>query len=295
MCRSWIPVILVALGLFPGAGSPARGQDVPARTQDAPARALVEIELLDGSTVRGFLVEEDESFVVIDSESMGRLRIDRGRIRTLTYDAVTHLPPAGWRTDPDANSLLLVPTPETLPAGDTYYRNFLLLFNNIGYAVTDDLNLSLMAAFPVSTDVRIVSMGAKLRLVSRDRSGVGVAAAVSGWILDEEFVSTVSALVGIGDRRRCLTGALSYGSSDGDGEVFFLLGGDVQIGRGFKLLAEYGNSGSAISDDNDFEGLINLGFRMFWEQTSFTLTGFRPLEEAGDFLAFPLAAFSAHF
>jgi hypothetical protein len=38
-----------------------------------------------------------------------------------------------------------------------------------------------------------------------------------------------------------------------------------------------------------------VGFRLFWENVSFTLTGFRPLEETGEFIAFPLAMFSAHF
>lgn len=265
----------------------------PARSQDAPAGPLAELVLVDGTTVRGRIVSETDAAIVIESPSLGRVEIDRQRIRTVTYDIDAPAATA-WRDDPDGNSLLLVPTARTLPKGDVYYRNFLLLFNNLGYAVTDYLNLSVMAAFPVTSDVRILSLGAKVRL-SPDGSAVGLAASGSVWIADDESVGTIGGIVTVGNLRRSATAAVHYASAEGDGEAFFLVGGDVQIGTGFKLLAEYGNSETAIGDDNDFKGIINVGFRLFWEETSFTLTGFRPLEEEGDFVAFPLAMFSAHF
>ncbi len=265
----------------------------PAPGQDAPAGPLAELVLVDGTTVRGRIVSETDASIVIESPSLGRVEIDRERIRTVTYDVDAPAATA-WRDDPDGNSLLLVPTARTLPKGDVYYRNFLLLFNNLGYAVTDYVNLSVMAAFPVTSDVRILSLGAKVRLTP-EGSAVALAASASAWFADDEGVGTFGGIVTVGNLRRSATAAVHYASADGDGEAFFLLGGDVQVGTGFKLLAEYGNSESAIGDDNDFKGIINVGFRLFWEETSFTLTGFRPLEEEGDFLAFPLAMFSAHF
>lgn len=267
----------------------------PAPAQDAPDGPVAELILVDGSTVRGRILSETDSFILIDSPSLGRVQIDRQRIRAVTYDVEGPPETRGWRDDPDGNSLLLTPTARTLPKGSAYYRNFLLLFNNLGIAPTDYVNLSVMMAFPVTSDVRILSLGAKLRLLSPDEVGVAVAVAASAWFVDEERASTVGGIVTAGNRRRGLTAAVNRGFADGDGETFVFVGGDLQIGPGIKLLAEYGNSGSALTDDNDFKGIINVGFRLFWEETSFTLTGFRPLEEDGDFLAFPLAMFSAHF
>ena len=47
--------------------------------------------------------------------------------------------------------------------------------------------------------------------------------------------------------------------------------------------------------DDDFEGMINFGFRLFGDQWSFSLTGLRPLREAGDLFVVPLIQFSYHF
>jgi hypothetical protein len=267
----------------------------PALAQEAAMGREAEVTLIDGSTVYGRIVREDDTLVVLESDSLGTMRIPRERIRGIEYETAQPSSTSNWREDPDRNSLLLAPTAETLPQGDVYYRNFMILFNNLGYAVTDDLNLSVMAAFPVTSDVRIVSLGAKFRLVSRDRSPVSLATAFSTWIVDDENLSTVSGIMSAGNSRRSFTAAVNYGFADGDGELFFLLGADLQVGAGTKLIAEYGNSESAISDENDFKGILNVGFRLFWENVSFTLTGFRPLEETGEFIAFPLAMFSAHF
>lgn len=293
MRRRWIPTTLTVLVLLLGAGT-VHGQD----DESTPVAELV---LVDGTTLRGRIVSETATHVVIESETLGQVEIDRTRIRSVTYQVEAREQPAetgakpGWRDDPDVNSLLLVPTAETLPAGDVYYRNFLLLFNNLGLAVSDNFNLSVMATFPITADAFVFSLGAKLRLLSREKSGVGIAASASAWFADDENLGTIGGIVSFGDRRRSLTAAVNVAFVEDDSETFFLVGGDVQVGPGLKLLAEYGNSESAISDENDFNGIINVGFRLFWEKTSFTLTGFRPLEETGDFIAFPLAMFSAHF
>jgi hypothetical protein len=287
LCMPRAVTVLLLLSLLPPAAHPTRAQD-----EAAPA--ITEVVLVDGTRLRGRLVSETATRIVLETDS-GPVQVERERIRSVTYHVESEPPAPRWRDDPDANSLLLVPTARTLPKGDVYYRNFVLLFNNLGYAVTDAFDISAMAAFPVTSDVRIICLGAKLRLVSADQAGIGIAVNASTWIVDEEHLSTVGGIVSVGNRQRSLTAALNYGIAEDENEAFVLLGGDLQVGRGVKLLAEYGNSQSALTEDHDFNGIINVGFRLFWEQTSFTLTGFRPLEETGDFLAFPLAMFSAHF
>ena len=201
----------------------------------------------------------------------------------------------GWYVDPDYNSLLLVPTSETLPTGDSYYRNFELLFNNGGISLTDDVNLSFMAAFPVTSDFTVFGAGAKIRIVRRDEYGIGIAVAGSITGTGDEAVETISAIASVGDKRRSLSASINVGASDGDAATFVLAGADFQFAPRAKVLVEYGNSTEGFSDD-EFYGIMNFGIRVFWETTSFTITGFRPLaSDLDDFIAFPLVSFSAHF
>ena len=199
-----------------------------------------------------------------------------------------------WPTDPDYNSLMFVPTSETLEKGDAYYRNFELLFNNVGYALTDYMNLSAMVSFPVTADFTIFSIGTKVRVLSREQSPVGFALAGSATFGDEVSFQNYSAIASVGNKRYSFTAVGNLGVGENDSEAFYLLGGDVQIATRVKLLAEIGNSATAL--DDDFNGVLNAGVRAFWDKVSFTLTAFRPLEDGLDnLIAVPFASFSAHF
>ena len=262
-----------------------------------PPPALDEIELRDGSVLRGRIVEELPGSIVIETTSLGRIeiktdaisRIIRGSERQQRQEA---------KFDPDVNSILLGPTPETIPRGSTYFRNFEILILNAGVGITDDLNASFGMLFPVSTTTMLISLGLKYRLVSRETFPLGVAVAAGVNIVEDQHLSTVSFITGIGDRRRSLNLSVHGAFTEDTSESFFIAGGDVQVGGSFKFLLEYANSTDAVvNDTQDIAGFLNLGFRLFGEVWSFSLTGVRPLaaEDADDLLLFPLAAFSRHW
>jgi hypothetical protein len=263
----------------------------------APVRLLAETEVTldDGSVLVGEMVSESDSTIVIESSTLGRLTIARDVIRHVRSTTPISDAKVGWRSDPDYNSLVFVPTSETLSGGDVYYRNFELLFNNFGYAPTDALNLSVMAAFPITDDVRIVGGGAKMRLVSRDVHGVGFAVAGGFIQAVDTGLGSITAATSFGSRRTSLTLAGSYAFSEDEGHGVVMGGFDHQISRGMKIVAEYGNSADALVEDESFIGIIGVGIRAFWESTSFTLIGLRPLQGGEGLFAFPVASFSAHF
>ncbi len=251
----------------------------------------VRITLDDGSTVVGEVVSETETSLVLDTESLGQVTIARVRIREMEAGTGAR---SEARGDPDYNSLLLVPTSETLRKGDSYYRNFEVFFNNLGLAITDDLSLSVMAAFPVDASFRIGSVGAKLRLASLDRSPLGAALAGNVLVVGDQTIYTGTGIVSLGSRLSNLSLAMNVVGTDSDTATFVLVGAGVLIGNHWKAIVEYGNSSDAILDDDDYNGLVNIGLRYFNREYSLTLTGLRPLEVSGGF-AFPLVSVSFHF
>lgn len=93
-----------------------------------PALALAksdvdEIVLEDGSVVTGRIVSETEDAVVVETESLGRVTLERSRIKAIHRAGEKRAGP----TDPDHNSILLTPTPETMPKGSHYFRSYELL------------------------------------------------------------------------------------------------------------------------------------------------------------------------
>jgi len=127
---------------------------------------------------------------------------------------------------------------------------------------------------------------------------VGLALAASYTFLEEVRFGAVGAVAGIGDRRNSLNLAVNRTfDDDGNSETVFLVGADAQITRRSKLFAEYMSSSALLEDeDSDLKGFVNIGVRIFGESHSFSLSGFRPLDDDLDsFIAFPMVMYSNHW
>ena len=260
-----------------------------------PPPKLDEVLLTDGTLLQGKIIEEREDVVVFETESLGRMEIPRDRIVGLARGTDR----AGAITDPDYNSLMFCPTPATLARGDSYFRDFELFILNFGLSVTDAFDLSIGTLFPVSSDVMMVSVGGKLRLLDRSESPLGLALVGSYTSLEEIQFGGVGFVAGIGNKRNSLNLSVSRTfEGDGDTETVILAGADYQGTRRTKIFLEYMSTASLLEDENDddFHGFLNLGLRIFGARHSFSLSGFRPLDNDSDsLLGFPMIMYSYHW
>ena len=253
-----------------------------------------EVLLTDGTLLAGRILEELADRIVFETDALGRLEIPRASIVRLARGAER----TGALSDPDYNSLMFCPTPATLAKGDSYFRDFELFFLNYGASLADAFNLSVGTLFPVSSEVLMISLGGKLRLADRETQPVGLALTGSYTRLEEVKFGAVGVVAGGGDRRRSLNLAVNQTfDDDGDTELAFILGADVQSSRRGKIFAEYMSSASLLADeDADLEGFLNVGVRLFGDSHSFSLSGFRPLtDDSGSFVAFPMLMYSNHW
>ncbi len=288
MTRIAIAIAVAALLLAAAAiASPEEFGVAPAPEPTVPDEVL----LTDGTVLTGRIVEMNDDVVVIVTESLGRMEIPCDRVvRTARAGD-----DAGVRMDPDRNTLMFCPTPETLPRGSHYFRDFELFFLNFGTAVNDDVNISVGTIFPVSADVALLSLGAKVRLLDRNEAPMGLAATGSWTLTEDVKFGHVGVVAGVGDARRSFNVAVNHAfDADGGTEMILLAGVDSQVSRSAKFFAEFMSS-SAIIDSDDIDGFLNIGFRLFGDTHSFSLAGFRPLVDSGSFIAWPMVMYSRHF
>lgn len=288
--------IIVAVLLAAPAAAQVPGQ-VEAESP-SPTDARDEILLADGTILRGEVIEEREDVVVFATPSLGRLEIPRTEVVRLAHGGEG----PGVVEDPDFNSIMFCPTPATLPAGDFYFRDFELVILNFGFSLTEALDVSFGTLFPISSSTSMLSGGFKFRLVDRERSGLGLALIGNYTVLEDSRFGAVGAVAGVGNAQRSLNLAVTRGVDDNEefGEeergFAYIVGGDIQVGRGSKLFAEYLTSSVLLGDDDDLRGFVNLGVRWFGQDHSFSLSGFRPLiEDSGGFIAFPMVMYSRHW
>lgn len=255
------------------------------------------VHLNDGTVLPGRLVDQTDSLVVLDHETLGRIEIPRDAIDRL--EVVSADARSGWKSDPSANSILFTPTPATLPGGTGYFRSIELLILNFGYAPTDNFNVAVGTVFPISSEFVGLMGGAKLRLLDRERFPVGLAVSANYTYLEDfadDALFSFSGIAGIGDSRRSLNASIGGVFRGKASETVIGLGGDLQVSARTKLVAEFGTVTGILFDEDDFDGIMNVGFRFFGDTMSFTLTGFRPVgSDGGGLFLFPLGVFSIKF
>ncbi len=287
-------IMIVAVFLLVLTGISFAGSDDFGNTSKLPPPPD-ELLLKDGTLLTGTIISESEEFVVFESTSLGRLEISRDRIVSLAGPDDRY----GALIDPDANSIMFCPTPETMEKGDGYFRNYELFFLNFGTSLSDEFDLSLGTMFPITGDLVFISIGGKYRLLDRKEQPIGLALIGNYTVIDDFSFHSLGVVAGVGDHHRSLNLMINRSTNDdGNSETIFIVGGDFQASRQSKFFAEYMSSAAIFEDQNDdLNGFINVGIRLFGDTHSFSFSGFRPLADDfdGSLLAFPMLVYSKHW
>ncbi len=208
-------------------------------------------------------------------------------------------------TDPTRTRTVLAPTARTLGAGETRLGTTFYIFPSITHGVSERIDLY-GSGFGVfgGGGGGFVSVGAKGALV--DQPGLGVAIGTtlvvpfaSGDDVNGSFIALPYGVVTVGDNARSVslgvTGVVGGDVTSGDYQtgdgVALSLGGETQIGRRVKLLADF-----IVPVSSGDSGLLVLpGVRFFGSNISVDVYGVAAFA-GGDFGGFaPLANFSYRF
>ena len=179
------------------------------------------------------------------------------------------------------HELFLMPTAQTMPKGSSYFSDYELFFLNYTVAPTNRTHVGIFTLFPVLNDfLKTITLGVKQNYYKSNTFASAVWASYSPDIK----IATIGNVCSLTYNTSSLHLALSSGAELGKEDSVQTI-----IMAGIKLknfIAEYTNSKSMITDNN-FNGLITVGFRFGGKKISFDIGGIRPL--GGNF--YPFVAF----
>lgn len=112
-----------------------------------PGDSLVSVVLRDGTTLRGTIVEQDETTVVFLTIGGAEVRMPRSSIVSIRPIRGRVVDGVFQRFDPNYSRLLFAPTGRPLRKGDAYFSDFYVVFPGIAYGISD--NFSLMAGMTI--------------------------------------------------------------------------------------------------------------------------------------------------
>ena len=188
------------------------------------------------------------------------------------------------------HELLLMPTAYTMPRHTSYFTDYELLFLNYSYGITSRTHIGAFTLFPITTSFyETFSVGIKQNYYrgSHFQTAVFGSVTLKGPVF---FLGNVFSFNVNNFRFHLAPSAYSDGE---EGSLIAMVGMEYRPGRKFALMLEYTNL-SALWEE-EFAGLISIGFRFIGKEISFEVGGIRPLEPTENFLFFPLLKATKHF
>lgn len=246
-----IILIIITIFIFP---------DFTLAQQDTTEIEMVHLELIDGSTIVGNIIEEDESTLTIKTLTNLEIKVPKENI--IEREIITGQITEGefWHRDPNKTRMFFAPTGRSLKAGEGYFAAYEIFFPFIAVGVTDWFTLaggmSLIPgaekqAFylaPKITPIQITNFDASLGilyLAIPDEQGAGIGYGVATYSTE----------------KASLTFGLGFGFSGDDfaDKPIIVLGGEVRVSKSIKFLSE---NWFVLSGDIN---LLSFGLRFFGE------------------------------
>ncbi len=255
------------------------------------------IRLNDGTVLRGTVVSETDSTIVVNTEELGRVVVKRDRITTPVREETTRS--RYTDADPIGHTLVLIPTAFLPPQGSVVFRDFELLFLTLGYSPTASTSVVAGALFPVSADFNALTFGVKQGLYQDDeaRSAVAVVGNVTVPVGREINDAGFLWLVNVVASHRIKPGFGVHAAAGGVGvqgrgaseqSMSLAAGFDVRLTGNMKLLGEVLRGGTSFDPGSSLT-LANFGIRLHGERLSADIAAMRPLDQSlGDLLFVPL-------
>ncbi len=207
-------VIMLLLGVFlPG---------IICLSQEKPDTTVtLRIETIDGNIYIGRYVSEDSLSMVLQTESLGEIRIPQNSIKARTLlKQVVKVGNDIWLPNPQSSRYFWAPNGYGLEENTSYYQNIWILYNQFSFGLTNNFSLG-AGMLPLflfaggSTPIWIVP---KFSIpVEKDKFNLGTGAFL-GTIIGEDtgIFGLLYGTATIGSRDKNVSFGMAYGFADGD-------------------------------------------------------------------------------
>ena len=240
--------------------------DVSAQDTQTPAThnaRYVRLFLQNGGMYEGEVLEIDESTFLINTLELGKMRITKTDISSITYitaDEVGKMTFSNRTGDinPQPTRYFFAPSGLQLKKGEGYYQNAWLIYNQVSYGVSDHLTVG-MSMTPFGTG-GTVKFGGKLS----DKVNVSAGGIALVPFTGDSPVGIGFANITFGDERKNLSISSGVGFSDGGDNITLLnVSAMLEVSSSLWIITENYQifQTSSYSGNPDNVTIISMGIR----------------------------------
>lgn len=256
------------------------------------------IETRDGNSFMGNIMDEDSSLLVLFTKTYGKLSIPVNQVKSRKELMVQDLVEGEyWFENPHDTRYFFMTNGYGLKAGEGYYQNTWIMFNQISYGATDFLTLGagvvpLFLFAGASTPFWITP---KLAFpIVKDKINLS-AGMILGYLLGEDFgfgIGYGAVTVGNRDRNLTLGAGWAYADARWAESPTLTLSGITRVGRKTYLLTENYYIGTG---DSSF-GVVSFGGRSVQKKLAIDYGLVLPVgANFGTFIAIPWLGIAVPF
>ena len=267
--------------------------DVQAQAQDT---TLYRVVTHDGNTYVGTIVSEDDQQIVLNTDELGQITIQRSKIKKMIEIDPARLKGDGeyWFENPHSTRYLFSTSAIGLKSGEGYYQNTWIFFNNVNYGFSDNFSLGagLIPTFLFGGGATPVWLLPKVSIpLATDNLYVAAGGMFGGIVGDGESfgIGLAYGALTAGNSDKNITFAVGFGYGDGQWSdvPLFNLNGMLRLNRNMYLISE----NYMISVGGETAGFLSGALRWAPENFAVDFGLFRPYvlgESIGlDFIGIP--------
>lgn len=260
---------------------------------------LVNIETTDGNEFLGQIVSEDDVKIVLKTEKLGNITINKIDIKKRDNVAVQQIKDGKyWFPNPQSTRYFWSPNGYGLKKGEGYYQNIWVLWNQFSYGLTDNISVGggIIPLFIFAGAPTPVFATVKFSIpVVKDKFNVS-AGAIGGYVLgaDDAGLGILYGLATLGSPNANVTLGMGYGFAGGewaDAPMININGMFRVSSRGYIITENY-----ILSAGGEGIVLISLGGRSIIKKAALDYGLFVPISsDMGVFVAIPWLGFTIPF
>ncbi|WP_250431861.1 hypothetical protein [Pontibacter ruber] len=231
------------------------------------------VETRDGSVIQGIYVGQNESGIILRTESAGEIVIPHSQIKSTKVLEDNRMRNGEyWFENPNATRYLFGPSAFSLKKGEAYYQNTYLVLNSFNVGLTDNITMGggfeLISTFTGNPGFYITPK-ATFKISEKWRAGGGILYAnVMGDEIEFSGLGMGYGIATYGNSDNNATLGVGYGFVDGDFSTkpFITLSGMKRASRRIAFVTE-----NWLVPDNNYYGILSYGLRFMGERITVDL------------------------
>ncbi len=271
--------------------------------QDTVKPLFIVVELKQGSTIHGRLVERQGDTIIIDADKLGRIKLPMSDIKSIEEAGKVKESKILYEprlTNRFANRSLIAPTAIDNGKKESEYTNYYIFVNHLSGGLTDNIRLGGGVIILPFSEVGLVGFAsAKLSFSISDNFHISAGGLAGGAVIfGGSNGSTASLLYGIstlGNKDKNLSLGIGGFHTDGQWETqpVILLSGQYRIANNWSLSGEF-----YTFKENSFSerrtSLFTIGAKYFTKKAAinFGFFNFRLFGNGGSFIPIPILSVS---